>query len=388
MRRDRFDAARLVGAVRSLAVLAGGLVFLGVSCGSSGSSGGNAVPLAPDAGGDATAAPDGSAGGDAPSDGPSMSDALSVVDARVLDAETAAGPCDPTMTQPVVLASVGDMGLTGVTIDATWVYFGSNGPTGVARVAKTGGAVQQPTVGDASAGNILFPSNSHVALDNDFVYWPADSVGVARTPIATFGQGPPDVFLTHTDAPRGLAVDATRVYLSDIGNSIYAAPKGGGTFTLLATGGFTDDIVTDSSGVYWADGAQGLFKAAEDGGSPILLFGSTYPWSLALDDTSVYATSNDSRIVRVNKDGTDPATVIQLATNVDVFGIAVDDAFIYWGDTLTADGGATPAALRKVPKAGGAPATLAQAATTLNAIAVDGTCVYYTDSGRVMRVAK
>ncbi len=258
---------------------------------------------------------------------------------------------------------------------------------GIARVAKTGGPVQTPAIGDGSAGDLHFPgANAHLALDDLYVYWPADGEGVARVPIATFSEATPSLILPLSQSLRGLAVDATRVYLSGIDDVIYSGPKGGGSFTQFATGGFTDDVATDSSGVYWADGNQGLFKAADDGGAPILLFGSVFPWNLALDDTSVYATSGNG-ILRVSKDGTNPAVVIPSVTTVAVYGIAVDDQFVYWVDAATADAGQPPI-LHKAPKVGGTVVSLATAHVGYGDIAVDGSCVYFADSGSVMRVRK
>ncbi len=40
-------------------------------------------------------------------------------------AESGAGTCDPSMTEPVALVSMSDAGVAGVAIDANWVYFGT-----------------------------------------------------------------------------------------------------------------------------------------------------------------------------------------------------------------------------------------------------------------------
>jgi hypothetical protein len=365
------------------------LLWAGCGC-----TGGEALTPAPDgsvARGDASSAADGRARADAPSaqDAASRLDAVSRQDsAPDDDAETGAGPCDPSMTQPVVLASTGDPSVVGVSIDSNWVYFGTHDGPGIARVAKTGGSVQKPVVGDGSATEFEFPGFSHIALDDDYVYWPADGVGVARVPIATFAEATPSLILPLTQDLRGLAVDATRVYVSNLLSTIYTGPKGGGSPTPFATsGGFIDDIAADSSGVYWADDINGLYKAAGDGGAPILLFGMTYPWNLALDDTTVYATSGGSAVVSVSKGGMNPETVVQLDTMVAAYSIAVDDQSVYWVDVTTTDA-SQDAVLHKAPKVGGTSTPLVTAGVGIGDIAVDGTCVYYANAGDVMRVSK
>jgi len=342
---------------------------------------------------DATPGADASTGDSEASDdgGPTL-DGVVPKDAGVTQnagSDAGAGPCDRTMTQPVALATA--LGGLGLAVAGDWVYFGNPSSAGVSRVPKAGGPVEVPAAGDAS---LMLASSlpSRLALDADYVYWPALSAGVARVAIAGFSQATPSVVLPtttgHVDGDlRGLAVDATHAYLTTTATTIYAGAKGGGSLTPFATTtGSAWVIAADPTGVYWADSSLGIYKAAADGGAPNLLqAGNT--WGLALDDTSVYATSNDGRILKVSKSGTPSATLVTLGAERP-FAIAVDDQSVYWSDTTQSEGGLPVGTLRKVSKTGGAVTLIATTSTQVYDLAVDGTCVYYVDTGGVMRVSK
>jgi hypothetical protein len=316
-------------------------------------------------------------------------------DAAIADApmDTAyVGPCDPTKPDPVMLAAGGQSPLTGLAIDESFVYF-SLDPIGVARVPKNGGMVEQPLGGDGGAGQwSLSPT---IATSGGYVYWTPNAVGVARVPTTDFAKTVPSVIASRPGFAGGLAVavDDTNLYVVDVNGEMWSVPKAGGSLTPLAQTGSTNymALAADSTGVYWT-GANGVFRAAADGGAPILLVAG-YASSLALDSTSVYApmvapadSGTQTAIVKVPKAG-GPATTLA-SVNGSGAGIAVDDAYVYWADDAMSRGYDSDGTLRKVPKAGGPMTVVALTQWVPYAIAVDDACVFYGDVARVTRVPK
>jgi hypothetical protein len=319
-------------------------------------------------------------------------------------ADGASGVCDPTMTSPVALemSSTGDY--RGIAVDDTWVYF-TGDQLGVARVPKAGGALEHVPQYDATMTvNFWEDAPSDIAIDAHYVYWLIDSTGVARSPIdSTFSQTTPTLVASVTSPPwpttaiaslRGLAVDATlqsdakNVYYGNVGAQLVEVPIGGAGGSLLMNGqySFAYNIAADADGVFWASDTSAIFRG-NPGGNPILV-ASGFPWDLALDSTNVYWTDTEGEIRTADRGSIDGGAARTLTTGASPGngGIAVDDQFVYWGDSESADAGGV-LSLRKVPKAGGDMRILATGIAPSD-VTTDATCIYYVDDAHVMRVSK
>ena len=144
----------------------------------------------------------------------------------------------------------------------------------------------------------------------------------------------PSDFRVHVDC-------ATAYFTVDVGGQIQlaAVPKAGGAVRMLPSsvdaGGdgeyaFSGPIVTDDDAVYWV--------SLDAGGN----------------------------LLRVAKDGTDERV---LASDV-ALPVAIDDAYAYFYGSYTYD-------LRRVPKMGGAPESMAPTAIRPTSIAADERAVYW-----------
>jgi hypothetical protein len=101
------------------------------------------------------------------------------------------GPCDPSMTTPIVLQISPDGGFyQGLAIDDAWVYFGQ-GSYGVRRIAKTGGSFEDFVPGDASVEFVTLAPLTSPVVNGDDVYWVTDAEGVLRVGRSSFTAARP-----------------------------------------------------------------------------------------------------------------------------------------------------------------------------------------------------
>lgn len=120
----------------------------------------------------------------------------------------------------------------------------------------------------------------------------------------------------------------------------------------------------------------------------IQLATSAHPTSIGVDPNFVYWSDDDGSIRRVAKNGGTPTTLVSGVAGPQA--IAVDGSNVYFAALGAADGGV----VGQTPLDGGTTITLATGQDTPNAIAVDSTHVYFTDYGQttpgggsVMKVA-
>jgi hypothetical protein len=313
--------------------------------------------------------------------------------------------CDPTMTSPVALEMSSTGSYRGVAVDDTWVYF-TGYQLGLARVPKAGGALEHvPQFDAAMTVNFWEDAPSNIAIDAHYVYWLVDGTGVARSPTdSTFSQTAATLVASVTSPPwpatadvslRGLAVDATatsdakNVYYGNIGAQLVEVPVGaaGGSLLMNAQYSFAYNIAADADGVFWASDTSGIFRG-NPGGNPVLV-ASGYPWDVALDTTNVYWTDTQGEIRAAGRSSIDGGAARTLTTGASPGngGIAVDDQFVYWGDSESADAGGV-LSLRKVSKAAGGDVRILATGVAPSDIATDATCIYYVDDAHVMRVSK
>ncbi len=222
------------------------------------------------------------------------------------------------------------------------VAAGCGGTTTIDPVASGGGPVA-----DDHAKVVTLAENANaraVAIDGDLAYFTTDSAVL----VAPLAGGAPRVVAgsVHPVAGSraGLAIDGTTVFWPEHGASdraILATPKSGGAPR---------------------DAAPALT------GSPL---------AVVVDATDVYFSTDDGAIAKVAKTG---GAITVLATDQpSVIALTVDDEGVYWA---TEGSTTSPGLVRKVYKAQQAGViTLAQATGAVEGIAVDATCLYFTDLG-------
>jgi hypothetical protein len=264
-------------------------------------------------------------------------------------------------------------GVLALAVDAHNVYFADDSGSCLCpddpgfsffAVPKRGGpAIEFPPSGQ------LYPPTQMV-LDETHVYWVLDQAsagprGVWRAPKAggptepiVPGVDPNDLTadlttdLTHKIWANGLAVDASRVYWSEILAGVRSAPKAGGTPTDLVPGASLtafDAIAFDAGELYFAGWVDNLPGPHESGFVNLVSAGGGMPASisttdlwpdghLALSADSVYLTAVDESslqgsyptrgaLLRAPRTGGSAEVVVE---GPFVRGVTVDADCVYW----------------------------------------------------------
>lgn len=197
-----------------------------------------------------------------------------------------------------------------------------------------------------------------------------------------------------TTLPRKLTVDNTNVYWIDA-DSVNLMPRNGGSAVTLA-GGLESpvDIRLYGSDVFWvetvccAHGQTGRIKSIPVTGGAVttVIDNVNAPQSLAMNGTDLYwieggpigLTEGFGRIAMMPLGGGADSTVIN-GVVPGIKPIAVDDSNLYFADRWM---------IKKLPKAGGQIANVAEGNFTVHDIATDGVDVYWIEDGPYARVAK
>ncbi|MDP9037610.1 MAG: hypothetical protein M3O50_22665 [Myxococcota bacterium] len=133
---------------------------------------------------------------------------------------------------------------------------------------------------------------------------------------------------------------------------------------------------TDGQNVYWleAGGAANVSGVSVQPGGMIfnVAINQNNPSALRVDATNVYWSAGGS-ILEAPKNGTSSMALAIALNQGAVQYIAVDNNFVYWVSGGTA--------VVKTPIGGGAITTLVPAVSGGLGIAVDGTSVYWTETG-------
>lgn len=185
-------------------------------------------------------------------------------------------------------------------------------------------------------------------------------------------------FDAPTPAPSALAVDATRIYWTDLGTTsghgaVYSAPKDCGAKTRIAAD--QNDpvaLAVDASSVYWLN-HDAVMKAPVGGGGAVKLADVTddaVDGEVVLDADHVYVATGQ-RVLRIPKAG---GAAEELALPYSsVWALALDETYVYYSER----GGD----VSRVPKAGGSPESLARDQYGLG-IAASADRVYWLALGR------
>ncbi len=272
--------------------------------------------------------------------------------------------CDGgTCTQGCLVTLVQSVSPSDIAVGETHAYYTSCDDGG-------GGAFGVPLAGGAP---IALARGQHcpaaLALDDENVYVAGlDDGGIVKVPR---DGDTPTTIASSGDAPLGVAVDRCNVYWNTQAGALMKAPVDGGAPTLLARcEGICGRPVVHASAVYWADSRRGTIETSTgDGGPPgVVASGFQDVTGMAVTDTDVYV-ANGYGVVRAPLEGGAPVGV-GLPTGAPVGAIAADGASIYFTSWES---------IWRIGPTDVQPALLAASQGDPNAIALDGTSVYWTN---------
>lgn len=256
---------------------------------------------------------------------------------------------------------------------------------------------------DAATPNQLVASITYLS---PLLYWagyatsslnPQDNVIVGNSPSATTKPDPYEeqVYLPVHGAPIALANDGQSVFVGATGflasftppspltvsvDSGHAVLDSGIVYLDAGTVQKANLVATDATNVYWTDSVSSAIFQMRKGGGPVLILAPDQfaPTGLAVDATHVYwiasrtlwsiAIGSDAGVPKTLASATSPTTDPSLATPM-----LVHAGVLYWGDP----GAGTISSLLI---GGGTPELVAADQPNVNALATDGTSLYWTTS--------
>jgi hypothetical protein len=223
------------------------------------------------------------------------------------------------------------------------------------------------------------PRPAFLATDGAFLYFTDAAVGGGSVRKVSLGGGDVTTLDPDVKSPYAIAVAGDTVYFTDDQNGlVMSVPTAGGTTTTIASGeGFPYAIAVDDSNVYWTNRTAGEVRAvarAGGAGAPIttLAAGINTPRGIAVAGGTLYLGSN-AGMMRMPADGSTAPVALTSRTN-SADAVAVDGTSVYWVDhPVTADG------IYKAPLAGGDATLLASNNDQYSDLFSDGSNVYFTD---------
>jgi hypothetical protein len=228
--------------------------------------------------------------------------------------------------------------------------------------------------------------------------------GTVSTLASSEGIGADHIVLTSTDLYYSAEEGSSNPSPPSYDNTIGSIPLSGGAPLVLGTGVIPEDFAISDSSIYWVSGGS-VASVPIHGGAPNAF--STYPIpavgpAIAIDSTNVYwfdygvyggEASATILVMRAPIGGGMPAQVGvftvgpdgQTGSPIVSIAAAADATSLYWtSNAYWATGGPTgftTGTVMKMPLAGGSPITLASNQSNPSSIAVDGTNVYWTNTG-------
>jgi hypothetical protein len=263
-----------------------------------------------------------------------------------------------------------------VALDMSNVYWTEGGPTGLiegfGRIAKVpiGGGVSTTVVSGISS------DSAPLAIDGTNVYI-ADKFTIKKVPI---NGGIVEKVTIAYDSVADIATDGTYVYwLEGPFSNVRKFPINGGSVTALANGsGPAGKIVVSNGIVYWMEGFDTIKKVPAAGGDTVTVSsGLPFLSDFVVDGSNVYFSEQDSGNINSVPVGGGTISTLASGQRYSYNILAVDSGNLYWIDQVE---------IGKVPVSGGdvtfiVPDGLVSDPTFPNSIAVDGTSVYWTETG-------
>jgi hypothetical protein len=307
-----------------------------------------------------------------------------------------AGCPEDSGTLPVVLASGLDVP-DGIAVDDASVYWVENGSGSVKRVSICGGAVTTLATGQSAP--------SSIAVDSTSVYWinyPDSEQGGTIVRVAKGGGAAPEVLAAALGGVDCIAVGSAAVYGATGIGTVTRIPLEGGAPTVVVPGDvLVSGLAVDTTRVYWISERGGALAgvllsapltSGTGGALTTLASGLNNAQSLVLGAASLYWIEEDTayvpNLVSVPAGGGTPGVV---ASNAVAF--AIDGADVFWIRSSS-----TPPAMDDILEGSideGAPTVLASGQPAPNAIAVNSSGVYWSetgptagDAGAIMKLAR
>jgi formylglycine-generating enzyme required for sulfatase activity len=300
---------------------------------------------------------------------------------------------------PVVLAT--GVGMWGVAVDATHVYYTTAVNDGiVARVPIGGGQAQKIATNETSPNDI--------AVAADQVFWSTtENEPNGRIIRASVTGGARTVLVEGEDSfPQFLESDGSFLYYVTSYNIVGAVPVAGGDAIALTAGPMysnTVDMVRSghelfmtNSGI-WEDETMLPLREPEtafvasvptSGASDrtVLVSRLDFPlFQVAADDKWAFY-SDDKYIYRIDASGGAPTRLVTLVTDVPASESPIRDMASDGVDLYYADAGA----VYRVPVTGGAPVVMASGYSSIQTLKLDSANVYFTDhdGGQLIQLSK
>jgi hypothetical protein len=251
-------------------------------------------------------------------------------------------------TVQVLAASIPDP--FGIAVDANYVYFTSGGT--VAGGFGDGAVLKVPINPDGGGSATPIPiatarSNPEaLVIDSSSVYWiePGTTTGaLLKCPLTGCPANVAVVLVDVLEAPYGLAIDSTSVYVtSSGGGEVDGIDKVTGAIRVIARMQNQPEGIAVANGmVYWTTNLDGLVQAAPvtgDGGTQFIATTMGAPQGVAADAVNVYW-SDVAPILSFGPvescaiAGCPPATALELVDKDETAtNIAIDSLFVYWID--------------------------------------------------------
>lgn len=221
------------------------------------------------------------------------------------------------------------------------------------------------------------------------IYWGNSGTGtIGRAELD--GTGANQGFITGAGSPGGMAVNYRHIYWvssRDDGTIGRANLDGTGANPNFITGaGNPLGLAVDGAHIYWANNVSGgsIGRANLDGSSANSSFvtGASFPTGVAVDGSHIYWANYSPRgIGRANLDGSAAtASFIPVSTTSQLGGVTVNATHIFWADLGATVGSMAPIGRANLAGSGPNP-NFITGATNPNGLAVDGSHIYWANSG-------